>query len=492
MASNKTADKCSLPKSQKIFFLIFLTAYSALHIFLLLRHEAWRDEAQAWTIAVNASLPELFADLCTEGHPALWFLFIRIFAKLGLPYSCFGFLSFGLMTASAGLLLFRAPMPTAVKLCIVCSSLFCYFNPVITRIYSLVVLLVVLLAVYWPVKYERPVLYGVLIALLFQSHIIMAGLAGGLLLCMGIHLLRKGGRTFRQLAGVLIGFSGMCLTFLELYQRSSSTVYLNVSASSVLGSISVYSLCGKTLDLVIRLLPFLANVPPLFLLLIIFSLVVALVILSAKVVSAEGTPEALTVLLCGAGFAAVLLTLIYSGTYQMALCLILCLVFTLWVICREAGSRAVKAAFMTAVSLLCVLTVPAWIQAASRDIREEYSGSKSMSTYIAHELPPDSTVFVCYDCYVPSVCAYVRDNRDDIRFYNIDTGSEFSFHVWGQEYPQISVEDICSAADSSGCDNTFFLIGESHIDPVSGRITELCSTPGSTIANEEFTLYKIN
>jgi hypothetical protein len=45
----------------------------------ILNHEIWRDEAQAWLIAIHSpSLPALFDVLHYEGHPALWYLCLRL------------------------------------------------------------------------------------------------------------------------------------------------------------------------------------------------------------------------------------------------------------------------------------------------------------------------------------------------------------------------------------------------------------------------------
>ena len=171
---DKTNPKVNI---RSIIYLLFLLAYAVFHVYLINCHEAWRDEAQAWTLAANISLPQLFSLLSVEGHPALWFLFLRIFAKLGLTFPYISYLSLILMLCALAMLLFKSPFPDVVKLAVSLSLVFIYYNPVISRVYSLIILLVVILAVYWPQKYDKPILYGILIALLFQTHIIMSGLA---------------------------------------------------------------------------------------------------------------------------------------------------------------------------------------------------------------------------------------------------------------------------------------------------------------------------
>ena len=98
------------------FYALLLVLYVSLHLFLILHHEAFRDEAQAWTIAKNTTLSELFADLSIEGHPCLWFLIIRPFAKLGMSYRYFGMISLVFMGISAALFLYLAPFGDALKI----------------------------------------------------------------------------------------------------------------------------------------------------------------------------------------------------------------------------------------------------------------------------------------------------------------------------------------------------------------------------------------
>ncbi len=51
------------------------------------RHEPWADEAQAWLIAKDSSVLNLFLNqLRYESTPGLWHLLLMPFAKLGAPY----------------------------------------------------------------------------------------------------------------------------------------------------------------------------------------------------------------------------------------------------------------------------------------------------------------------------------------------------------------------------------------------------------------------
>lgn len=72
----------SMKRSSIIASLLFLM----LGIIGALRHEIWRDEAQAWMIArASQSLGELWLNLSQEGHPPLWHLFLWLMQSAHLP-----------------------------------------------------------------------------------------------------------------------------------------------------------------------------------------------------------------------------------------------------------------------------------------------------------------------------------------------------------------------------------------------------------------------
>ena len=58
---------------------VITSAFFLLAAYLLSNHEMWRDEIQAWLLARDStSVPNLFANLKYEGHPALCFARLRI------------------------------------------------------------------------------------------------------------------------------------------------------------------------------------------------------------------------------------------------------------------------------------------------------------------------------------------------------------------------------------------------------------------------------
>ena len=464
-----------------------------LNVFLATRHEAWRDEAQAWLLAKNTTLPQLIAAMKGDGHPPLWHLFLRPFAKLGFPYEYLSAISLTLVFFGVLLLLFRAPFPPIVRCIAVFSSVFCYFNPVIARVYALIVPLVLLLAVMWKQKYERPILYGVLIALLFQTHIIMAGLAGGLMLCMGIRFLKKEGRTVRQFVGTLLPFISMCLVVLLLFQKSGDDVSVSVSLSSVLSSLSLDNLeCGLciTLSMIVKI--------PITISIRYYELAVFLVFIAALLVILlrKQLPvlwEELLVVFCGEFVFLFVVSFIYLGTMQMKTLFFLNIVFGIWIICTSTDDRFVRGFFLTLLSVLSLLSVFVWAKDAKNDVQRPYSAAAELNSFIVNELPENSVILMQYDCYDVSVFAEVKPHREDIIFYQIDSGEEFSYHTWGHKYPEKTARDLTELADTkfSGRDVYYLRSNYDEVYFIDSDLPVVWCTEQHAIIDEEFTLFSV-
>src|SRR5271154_2517499 len=64
--------------------------YSIVLIAIIPRHEAWADEAQAWLLARDASLWNLWTHLMHyEGSPGIWQTLLHIVVRIGVPYSAY-------------------------------------------------------------------------------------------------------------------------------------------------------------------------------------------------------------------------------------------------------------------------------------------------------------------------------------------------------------------------------------------------------------------
>lgn len=157
------------------FYLILL--FLALYI-----HEPWFDEMQAWCIAKTAPLKDLFFILPHyEGHPPFFHLLLAVPARLGIPWEIgLRFLGVICSIVSAYLIIFKAPFARWIR-CLLPFTFFLFYQySVIARPYSLLVLLIILAAICFPKKDEKPVQMVLLLGLLCAFHLFGLAIAGGI------------------------------------------------------------------------------------------------------------------------------------------------------------------------------------------------------------------------------------------------------------------------------------------------------------------------
>ena len=135
------------------------------------RHEAWFDEAQAWLLARDNSLPDLLGHaLRYEGTPGLWHLLLWVAIRCGLAYSGLYLISSALACGGAWLVLYRSPFPAWLRVGVIFSYFFGYQYSVVARSYSLDLLLIPLLAYLYDKRLGRPVLYCLVLGLCVNSN----------------------------------------------------------------------------------------------------------------------------------------------------------------------------------------------------------------------------------------------------------------------------------------------------------------------------------
>lgn len=137
---------------------IVLAAYVIVVGTVMCFHEPWFDEAQAWLIARDCSWREMILE-CPhyEGHPPLWWMMLAAPAKLGVPYEI-GLKSINLTCATLmiWLLEFKTKLPEPFKVILPFSYFLCYQYGVTSRPYALMVAAMLLVAINWKTRDEKP------------------------------------------------------------------------------------------------------------------------------------------------------------------------------------------------------------------------------------------------------------------------------------------------------------------------------------------------
>jgi hypothetical protein len=143
------------------------SAYTLLVALVVLHHEPWADEAQAWLLGRDASLRDLWLRfLHYEGSPGLWQTLAHGLAHAGLPYGAYRFVPLLLTLAAVAVLVRYAPLPLFLRILLPFTYYLCYQYAVVARSYALVAPLLFAIAVLVPQAARRPVLMTTLLGLL--------------------------------------------------------------------------------------------------------------------------------------------------------------------------------------------------------------------------------------------------------------------------------------------------------------------------------------
>ncbi|HNX69160.1 MAG TPA: hypothetical protein PLL75_02185 [Candidatus Omnitrophota bacterium] len=192
-----------------------LVPYWALVWFGIWHHEPWSDEALPWMIARDSNLGEFLQIIFGnwDRHPGLFHTLLLPLAKTGLPYFSQSILNAVFTLVTAWLFLARAPFSRIFRSFFLFSYLMVYEYSVIVRPYMLAIMLLFLIADFYPKRTTKPILYALLVSLLFQSDFICFGLGAGLLLAFAIEQRKRFRGDPRTLAALGLMVASGALAF---------------------------------------------------------------------------------------------------------------------------------------------------------------------------------------------------------------------------------------------------------------------------------------
>lgn len=151
---------------EKIYLLLVMLFYSVIASIIVFVHEPYRDEAQAWLIARDTNIFEMFSLSKYEGSPMLWHCLVNILTTLGLPYVSINIMHLILNLITVYLFNRYAPFNKYIKIALTFSHMMLYQYLAFARSYILVPLLLFLLAIIYKKRHEKSELYCVLLLLL--------------------------------------------------------------------------------------------------------------------------------------------------------------------------------------------------------------------------------------------------------------------------------------------------------------------------------------
>lgn len=206
-----------------------------LNILLLLYHETWIDEIQAWELQKNNNIIEIYSHCKAEGHPMLWYLILKPFTMLGFPIKTMNVISIIFMTLAAYLFLKYVDTNRWLKILVVFGGSMFYYNAVNARTYSLVCLAMVLTDITYKNRKEHPYKYNLQLLLLTQTHILTCGFIAGFWLVEVYEMIKDFGvkgsfvkkEARNRLYSLLIYSFGIVWLLMQLAGVGASKAYTN-------------------------------------------------------------------------------------------------------------------------------------------------------------------------------------------------------------------------------------------------------------------------
>jgi len=163
-----------------VFALIFLW-------FKFTFHEGWKDEWQAWLMARDMSWGELTASLYYEGHPALWYYWLKIWTGIGGLFSLSDWTTLQVshafvVLAAYAVIIFRFRFSLWLKVLFLLGYFPFFEYGLINRGYAFVMLIGFLLSDVLSRKEVNKMAAAGLVFLLCQTEVYGVLIAGGLVL----------------------------------------------------------------------------------------------------------------------------------------------------------------------------------------------------------------------------------------------------------------------------------------------------------------------
>lgn len=389
---------------------------------LMQKHELWRDEAQQWLLIKNLNLFDLFKQLAIEGHPCLWYLILKGYSILGLPYEGIGYISWLLSSIASILLVKKTNINIWLKIGYLFSINMMFYCSVIARSYSLILLEFVLLYIIYPKRKKQPILYSLLLISLLNTHILVFGLVLILLILelFDLFIKREKDNYWLRIIGSIIVFLGILLLFIQL--KGAGENHLQEFFSSGLAKM-FFKAINYLLDIFRKQIcnNFLCN------------LAIACFIYFIIWVIIKKQYRQILILIISLG-GQLGIYLIYGSVPSYTTCITFFIILFIYINLVNEITITGKTP-MILVLIIFIGTIYSSIIYSYKEINFKYSDSLVMANYIDSNIDEKDNLYCLYPPICTSIIPYIKNDIIDVRDFQ-----KFTYVNWQNEkkYPKLN------------------------------------------------------
>lgn len=203
---------------------------------MVMKHELWFDEVQAWSLAKNLNVLELINQMKFEGHSAMWSLFLKIFIECGFSFVILNFISWFIGVLSALTICYKTNFNKFTKVLILFNVSLLYFSTVFARPYCIAYFMMTLLMVFYKERYNKPYLVGLILLILSNTHLLVMGFMLALFLIEFYGLFKYKDNKKEKIILMSFMVFGVLLFFFQIVGSlgARDSMFVNIPISEIL------------------------------------------------------------------------------------------------------------------------------------------------------------------------------------------------------------------------------------------------------------------
>ncbi len=480
-------------KNKLFVFLIFII-YFLIILVVSYYHECWEDESQGWLIAKDLGFIDIVNQMKYEGHSFLWYYIIAIFAKSGLPYEFSKIIMLIIAGVTGVLILTKAPYNNIVKILILFNSVFLYYMPAFLRPYSIIPLMLICISIMNEKPEKYPILYGIAVAILVNSHIIVLGLGFFIyfkfFMEQFVDKYEKNCKeqNIKLIIGTIIAIIGMIIVM-----SCAIAGYFN-SIAPTHGTDIPEEIFQRIIFLVSNLHTAIINIklPNIAIVFIDVFILLIIIFQSIKTDKRQGI-----VFFTGLIFYLFVQLLVFGiFTNQRTVLIFTFLLYFSWNTKRFYMEKSKIDLIEIIIVIICILSIPHTIEIISDEIKYPYTDSKNVADYIKENIE-EGSIFITVNWDTISSAEVYLSNMD-YKFYDAPNDTYITYAIWDKfldKTNDIYLENAIKKFEKSE-QKIYFLNLNSYTEELNSvkksedKLKLLYSTSGNCLSRKAY-LYEI-